>query len=76
LLSVAGKASDISLLPLPEGVERSVRESGDARIAFYLNLSKNSQRVESAPGGKDALDGSSVPRSFELPPMGVRIVIE
>lgn len=76
LLSAAAKASGISLLPLPEGVERSVRESDEARIAFYLNLTKTSQHVESAPGGRDALDGSSVPRSFELPPMGVRIVIE
>jgi hypothetical protein len=55
--------SRISLLPLPEDVDRSVRESDEARLTFYLNLTKKSQRIESAPGDRDALDRSSVPQS-------------
>ena len=77
LLTEAAKASGLSLIPLPEGVERSVREGNGKRVAFYLNLTKESRRIESLPsGGKDAFDGSAVPQALDLQPMEVRIVIE
>ena len=62
--------------PLPEGVEMAVREGAGRTVVFLLNYTSASQSVDVGKTSRDALTGTSLPASAEVPQLGVRVLVE
>ncbi|HEV3279074.1 MAG TPA: beta-galactosidase [Terriglobia bacterium] len=61
---------------LPDGVEMAVREGSGRKIVFLLNYTDTRQSVDVGGASQDALTGSSVPASVEVPEFGVRVLVQ
>ena len=61
-------------LGVPQGVELTVRESGDARLLFILNGTDREQSIDLGDGGRDLITGEVVSGYVRLEPLGVAII--
>lgn len=64
------------LLKVPERVEVSMRRKEDMKIYFLLNHNQTPVRLNFLKPVHDALTGTTISGSYELPPLGVLIVDE
>lgn len=59
---------------LPEGVQASIRRSGDTGFLFLVNFTTSEQTVELDRACSSVLYGGAAAKRFLLPPFGVEIV--
>jgi beta-galactosidase len=61
-------------LDVPQGIEVTVRDSGDARFLFLLNGTAEEQRVNVGSGGRDLAGGEAISGEMALDPLQVLIL--
>lgn len=74
LYAAVWQQAGIATQPLPAGVEHHCRIGGGARYDFYLNWTREPQRVTSVADGVDLLSGAQTTGCVELAPLGAAVI--